>query len=72
MVGAIEVEASNWIEDNLWVLEVSQKDPMIVGTVGNLEPDKSEFREYLGRNPLFRGIRYGSIWAGTSTLKLRI
>ena len=65
IVGAIEVEASNWIEDNLWVLEVSQKDPMIVGTVGNLEPDKPEFREYLGRyhkNPLFRGIRYGSIW----------
>ncbi|HWW97710.1 MAG TPA: amidohydrolase family protein [Edaphobacter sp.] len=65
VVGAIEVEASNWIEDNLWVLEVSQKDPMIVGTVGNLEPDKPEFREYLGRyhkNPLFRGIRYGSIW----------
>ena len=65
VVGAIVVEASNWIEDNLWVLEVSQKDPMIVGTVGNLEPDKPEFREYLRRyhkNPLFRGIRYGSIW----------
>ena len=26
-VGAIKVEASPWIEDNLWVLEVAQQDP---------------------------------------------
>ena len=65
VVGAIETEASPWIEDNLWVLEVSAKDTLIVGTVGNLEPDKPEFREYLGRyhkDPLFRGIRYGNLW----------
>jgi L-fuconolactonase len=65
VVGAIEVEASPWIEDNLWVLEVSQRDPIMVGTIGNLEPDKPEFSEYLERyhrNPLFRGIRYGNLW----------
>lgn len=65
VVGAIKVEASPWIEDNLWVLEVAQKDPLIVGVVGNLEPDKPEFPEYLDRyhkNPLFRGIRYGNLW----------
>jgi L-fuconolactonase len=65
VVGAIKVEASPWIEDNLWVLEVAQKDPIIVGVVGNLEPDKPEFAEYLERyhkNPLFRGIRYGNLW----------
>ena len=65
VVGAIKVEASPWIEDNLWVLEVAQKDPLIVGVVGNLEPDKPEFAEYLERyhkNPLFRGIRYGNLW----------
>jgi predicted TIM-barrel fold metal-dependent hydrolase len=65
IVGAIEVEASPWIEDNLWVLEVSQADPIMVGTIGNLEPDKPEFPEYLERyhkNPLFRGIRYGNLW----------
>jgi L-fuconolactonase len=65
VVGAVKVEASPWIEDNLWVLEVAQKDPIIVGVVGNLEPDKSEFPEYLERyhkNPLFRGIRYGNLW----------
>jgi L-fuconolactonase len=65
VVGAIKVEASPWIEDNLWVLEVAQTDPIIVGVVGNLEPDKPEFAEYLERyhrNPLFRGIRYGNLW----------
>src|SRR5215471_5358259 len=65
VVGAIKVEASPWIEDNLWVLEVAVRDPIIVGVVGNLEPDKPEFAEYLDRyhrNQLFRGIRYGNIW----------
>ena len=58
--GAVKVEASPWIEDNLWVLEVASRDPIIVGVVGNLQPEKPEFAEYLGRyqkNALFRGIR---------------
>jgi L-fuconolactonase len=65
IVGAIEVEASPWIEDNLWVLETSQNDTIMVGTIGNLQPEKPEFPEYLERyhrNPLFRGIRYGNLW----------
>jgi L-fuconolactonase len=65
IVGAIEVEASPWIEDNLWVLEVEEKDPLMVGTIGNLQPDKPEFKEYLDRyrkNGLFLGIRYGNLW----------
>jgi predicted TIM-barrel fold metal-dependent hydrolase len=65
IVGAVKVEASPWIEDNLWVLEVAQTDPIIVGVIGNLEPDKPEFAEYLDRyrkNPLFLGIRYGNLW----------
>jgi predicted TIM-barrel fold metal-dependent hydrolase len=65
IVGAIELEASPWIEDNLWVLETSQNDTIMVGTVGNLQPEKPEFAEYLARyhrNPLFRGIRYGNLW----------
>lgn len=64
-VGAIKVEASPWIEDNLWVLEVAQRDTIIVGVIGNLEPDKPEFKEYFDRyhkHPLFRGIRYGNLW----------
>ena len=65
IVGAIEVEASPWLEDNQWVLDVSAKDKMIVGTVGDLEPGKPEFRKQLDRfhrNPLFLGIRYGNLW----------
>ena len=65
IVGAIKVEASPWIEDNLWVLQVAQTDTIVVGVIGNLEPDKPEFPEYLERyhkNPLFLGIRYGNLW----------
>jgi L-fuconolactonase len=65
IVGAVKVEASPWIEDNLWVLQVAQTDPVIVGVIGNLEPEKPEFPEYLERhrkNPLFRGIRCGNLW----------
>src|SRR5258706_1359507 len=40
VVGAIEVEASPWIEDNLWVLEESNKDKLILRTIGNLEQEK--------------------------------
>lgn len=73
IVGAIEIEASPWIEDNLWVLDVAQKDTIIVGTVGDLEPDKPEFPEYLERyhrNPLFRGIRYGNLWGRDLTAQV--
>ena len=65
IVGAIEVEASPWFDDNQWVLDIAAKDKMIVGHVGDLEPDKPAFREQLDRfhkNPLFRGIRYGNLW----------
>lgn len=65
IVGAIVVEASPWLEDNQWVLDIAAGDKMIVGTVGNLEPGKAEFRQQLERfqrNPLFRGIRNGNLW----------
>ena len=65
IVGAIEVEASPWLEDNQWVLDVAAKESIIVGTVGDLEPGKPDFRKNLDRfhrNPLFRGIRYGNLW----------
>src|SRR5688572_33375181 len=65
IVGAIKVEASPWVEDNLWVLEVAERDTIVVGVVGNLEPGKADFGEMLARyhkNRLFRGIRYGNLW----------
>ena len=65
IVGAIKIEASPWIEDNLWVLEVAERDTIVVGVVGNLEPDKPDLPRCSARyhkNPLFRGIRYGNLW----------
>ena len=38
IVGAIVVESSSWVEDNLWYLEVAQTDPIIVGISGRLTP----------------------------------
>jgi len=60
VVGAIAVEASGWLEDNLWLLDASQSDTIMVGVVGRLQPEKPEFGEYLERfhkHPLYRGIR---------------
>ena len=65
IVGAVKIEASPWVEDNLWVLEVAERDTIVVAVVGNLEPGKADFAEMLARyhkNPLFRGIRYGNLW----------
>jgi len=65
IVGAIELEASPWVEDNLWVLEQMETDTMFVGTVGDLEPEKPDFPELYNRfrkNPMFLGIRCGKIW----------
>ena len=65
VVGAIHIEASNWVEDNLWVLEICARNDIMVGVIGNLNPEVPEFAEYLERYhriPMFRGIRYGNIW----------
>jgi L-fuconolactonase len=69
IVGGIEVEASPWLEDNLWILEEIKNEPIIVGTIGNINPTKPDFRESLERfhrNKLFLGIRYGNVWEGDS------
>lgn len=65
VAGAVVVEASPWVEDNLWVLEQAAASDLIVGVVGDLKPEAADFAELLDRfakNPLFRGIRYGNIW----------
>src|SRR5260221_532161 len=68
VVGAIVVESSAWVEDNLWYLEVSQADPFIVGVSGRLDPYKPEFGEYLERyhkNPLDRHICASRFYTNT-------
>jgi L-fuconolactonase len=58
--GTVVVEASEWVEDNQWILDLAAKEPFIVGFVGNLDPGSKDFGSNLDRfsaNPLFRGIR---------------
>ncbi len=65
VTGAIAVECSPWPADNEWGLDVARDAPIIVGTIGNLEPGAPDFGKQLERlrkNSLFRGIRYGNLW----------
>lgn len=65
VVGAIKVEASPWIEDNLWVLEAAATNPIMVGVVGNIPLTSSDYPAMvtrLAKNPLLRGLRYGNLW----------
>ena len=58
--GTVVVEASEWVEDNQWILNLAADEPFIVGFVGNLQPGSKDFGSNLERfsaNPLFRGIR---------------
>jgi L-fuconolactonase len=58
--GAVLVEASPWIEDNDWVLDLVANEPFICAVVGNLDPEAAEFPtllERFARNTRFRGIR---------------
>jgi L-fuconolactonase len=62
VTGTVVVEASGWVEDNQWVLDLAERDPFIVGLVGHLTPGADGFGPHLDaftRNPLFRGIRCG-------------
>ncbi len=62
VTGTVVVEASSWVEDNQWLLDLAEQNPVILGVVGNLKPGEPEFAGQLqrfARNPLFRGIRIG-------------
>jgi predicted TIM-barrel fold metal-dependent hydrolase len=60
VTGTVVVEASAWVEDNQWVLDLAKDEPFIVGLVGRVEPGEPDFAQHIKRlaaNPLFRGIR---------------
>ena len=57
----VVVEASQWVEDNQWILDLAAKEKCIAGFIGNLDPTDPTFSANLKRfaaNPLFRGIRW--------------
>ena len=60
VTATVVVEASPWVEDNQWILDLAARDPFIVGLVGNLPVGTPEFAALLKRfaaNPVFRGLR---------------
>ena len=60
VTGTVVVEASPWIEDNQWALDLAAREPLIVGFVGNLPVGTEAFAGHLKRfaaHSLFRGIR---------------
>ena len=60
VAGTIVVEASPWLEDNQWVLDLAAREPFIRGFVGNLPAGQDGFAGHLRRfaaNKFFRGIR---------------
>jgi L-fuconolactonase len=65
VVGTLVVEASPWLEDNQWLLDLAADDPFLVGVIGRIDPKDlapKDFEKHLRRfakNPLFRGIRIG-------------
>ena len=62
VTGTIAIEASPWLSDNRWLLDLARRYPVIVGVIGHLNPGQSDFRahlEHFADNPLFRGIRLG-------------
>ena len=68
VTATVVVEASPWVEDNQWILDLAAEDPFIVGLVGHLDPGSENFGRDLdrfGENPLFRGIRLGAFSAGS-------
>jgi predicted TIM-barrel fold metal-dependent hydrolase len=60
--GVVVVEASAWLEDNQWILDLAAREPVILGFVGHIDAANDAFPKNIARfaaNPLFRGIRLG-------------
>jgi L-fuconolactonase len=72
----VVVEASSWLEDNAWILDLAARERSIVGFVGHLLPHDVDFPKHLERfaaNPIFRGIRvsHGDFLANTDKSEFR-
>lgn len=58
--GTLVVEASGWVEDNQWILDLVESDPFLVGLIGNLPVGSTSFDaawQRYRKNRWFRGIR---------------
>jgi predicted TIM-barrel fold metal-dependent hydrolase len=60
IVGAIVVQSSFYVDENLWYLEQCRANPIMVGVSGTLDPacdDFGKYVEHFHNDPLFRAIR---------------
>jgi len=75
IIGAVVVESSFWIDDNLWYLQQCRTDPIMMGVSGSLNPAQSDFGRYVthfSKDPKFRAIRssrFYDVANGKVTLK---
>jgi len=61
VTGIVVVEATDWVDDNQWILDLAEEEPFIVGLVGRLDPCRHDFAHQVQRfvnNPIFQGIRF--------------
>ena len=66
------VEASSWVEDNQWILDLAEQEKCIIGFVGHLEAADAGFRDNLkrfSRNPIFRGVRWSGAAVSDTAIK---
>jgi L-fuconolactonase len=57
---AVSTEASHWVEDNQWSLDLVKDDDFYIGVIGNLHPAAEDFAKNLerfARDPRYVGIR---------------
>lgn len=69
VTGTVVVEASPWVEDNQWILDLASRDPFIVGFVGNLPLGTKQCAGHLKRfaaNRLFSGVRARGVNLGAA------
>jgi len=60
VVGTVVVEASPWLEDNQWLIDLAARDPFVRGIVGRLDIHSTSFADNLtrfARDRRYRGIR---------------
>lgn len=60
VTGTVVVEASSWLEDNQWLLDLAKVEPVILGVIGNVKPGSEGFADHIRRfakNEIYRGIR---------------
>lgn len=66
----VVVEASGWLADNDWILDLAADEPCVAGFVGHVEPGEAFDREIerLAARSLFRGIRLSGAHLGAGRL----